>query len=254
MKYPLIRSAHRGASRECPENTLMAFRRAIEIGVDLIEMDLRLTRDRHVVVMHDETVDRTTNGSGKVWEKNLSEIKQLNAGKGEKVPTLMEVIELVRPHDVRLCLELKYEPETTDRKTAEVEGIATAEAVASIVKREGFVERIILDAFSENVLRYARNLLPATPALHNPWPQDGTLTPRQLVDQVLPVANIQACYYRYCDRTVLDESRLNGLSVFAWDPDDPEEMRRLIHLGVHGIVTNRPDILNQVLEEIHPTR
>jgi len=88
--------AHRGASYYEPENTLRAFRRALEMGADRIEVDVRLTADWHVIALHDETVDRTTNGSGYARYLMLEEIRRLDAGKGERIPTLMEIINLVK--------------------------------------------------------------------------------------------------------------------------------------------------------------
>ena len=88
--------AHRGASYYEPENTLRAFKRALEMGADRIEVDVRLTADGHIIALHDETVDRTTNGSGYARDMTLEEIKRLDAGKGERIPTLREIIDLVR--------------------------------------------------------------------------------------------------------------------------------------------------------------
>jgi len=111
MDYPVVRIAHRGASKQYPENTLLAFRKAMEQGVDYLEMDLHLTQDREIVIMHDETLDRTTNGTGFIWDQTLEELRKLDAGRGEPIPTLADVVELVRPTPVRLYLELKYEIE-----------------------------------------------------------------------------------------------------------------------------------------------
>ena len=88
--------AHRGASDDEPENTLRAFRRAIELGADMVELDVHLSRDGHVVVIHDDDVARTTDGTGEVPSLTLGELRRLNAGKGERIPTLQEVIDLVR--------------------------------------------------------------------------------------------------------------------------------------------------------------
>ena len=92
----VVNVAHRGASGSYPENTLLAFRKAVEIGADEIELDLHSTKDGHLVVMHDGTVDRTTDGTGAIAEMTLSEIKALDAGKGERVPTWEEVLDLVQ--------------------------------------------------------------------------------------------------------------------------------------------------------------
>ena len=250
MKYPVVRIAHRGASRQYPENTLLAFRKAIEQGVDYLEMDLHLTKDREIVVMHDETLDRTTNGTGYIWDQTLEELRKLDAGQGERIPTLAEVIDLVRPTPVRLCLELKYEIEREYTDKYLKEGLDTTEAVIKFLDTAGIKDRAMLTSFSPIILQRAKELEPRYPLAFDPFPQDGSLTPKRVMDQVLPSrANIIAYYYSSCDQAFMEESRLCGIMTWAWDPDDPDELRRLIRLGVHGVETNRPDVLNQVLAE-----
>ena len=102
----MILTGHRGAAALEPENTLLSMQKAIDLGVDQIELDVHLTRDQHLVVIHDTTVDRTTDGQGAVADFTLEEIKRLDAGKGERIPTLQEVIDLVRGKVV-LQIELK---------------------------------------------------------------------------------------------------------------------------------------------------
>lgn len=91
----MLRIAHRGASGYAPENTLAAFKKALEFDIDVIELDVHLTKDNHLVVIHDKTVNRTTDGKGKVADKTLAELQKLDAGNGEKIPTLQEVLDLV---------------------------------------------------------------------------------------------------------------------------------------------------------------
>ena len=250
MKYSLLRLAHRGLSGLYPENTILAFKKAMDAGVEFLEMDLHLTKDRKVIIMHDESFERTTNGKGWVWDVNLADARQLNAGLGEHLPTLNEVIELVRPTSVRLCLELKFEPHTLDPLRSEPEALETAVEVVKILRDENFVERVVVTSFSPNVLRRAKELEPRLPTVLDPYPQDGTLTPKQVMDQVVPCANVVAYYYPHIDKEFMDEARLAGIQVWAWDPDEPEEILRLAKLGVNGIMTNRPDIVNQVLAGI----
>ena len=97
--------AHRGASYFEPENTLRSFRRAVEMGADRVEVDVRLSKDNKLVVIHDPRVDRTTNGTGRVKDMTLQELKSLDAGKGEKIPTLQEVIDALK--DTKLVIEMK---------------------------------------------------------------------------------------------------------------------------------------------------
>lgn len=110
---------HRGARALWPENTMLSFKNAIELGVDGIETDVQMTRDGHLVLMHDHTVDRTTNGTGAVQEKSLQELRSLDAGQGEKIPLLSEFLDLVKGSDLLLNVEMKdYRPETLDRTIA----------------------------------------------------------------------------------------------------------------------------------------
>lgn len=250
MKYSLLRLAHRGFSGLYPENTILAFKKAIESGVEFLEMDLHLTRDRKVIIMHDESFERTTDGKGWVWDVDLSDARKFDAGLGERLPTLDEVIKLVRPTTVRLCLELKFEPHTLDPLRSEPEALETAAVVVKILQEENFVDRVVVTSFSPNVLRRAKELEPRLPTVLDPSPQDGTLTPKQVMDQVVPCANVVAYYYPHIDKEFMDEARLAGIQVWAWDPDEPEDIQRVVSLGVNGVMSNRPDIVNQVLAGI----
>src|SRR5437763_13614314 len=93
---------HRGAMGHCPENTLASFARGLELGADWIELDVHLSRDGQLIVIHDETLDRTTNGHGLVKDHSLAELKQLDAGQGQAIPTLAEVLDWARTHDTIL--------------------------------------------------------------------------------------------------------------------------------------------------------
>ena len=108
---------HRGAAGLEPENTLLAFKKALKLGVDELELDILPSKDGHLMVIHDDKIDRTTNGSGYVKNLTLSELKKLNAGKGEKIPTLNEVFDLIKNKNVILNIELKksgYENKVVD--------------------------------------------------------------------------------------------------------------------------------------------
>jgi glycerophosphoryl diester phosphodiesterase len=250
MKYSIVRLAHRGFSGLYPENTLLSFQKAIEEGVEFLEMDLHLTRDQEVIVMHDESFERTTNGKGWVWDIDLKDAMKFDAGQGQHLPTLLEVIDLVRPTEVRLCLELKFEPFTRDPMRSEPEALKTTAAVTKILRQNNFLERVVVTSFSPNVLKRAKELEPRLPTVLDPSPQDGTLNPKEVMEQVVPCANVVAYYYPHIDKELMDEARQAGIVVWAWDPDEPEEFLRLINLGVQGIMTNRPDALNKVLARI----
>ena len=242
MAWPLVRVAHRGASAECPENTMLAFRRAMEYGVDALELDVHLTRDGGLAVIHDPTLDRTTTGSGRVRDRTLAEIKQFDAGRGEQVPSLDEVFALVRPTPVRLCVEVKGE--------TEAEELNIAEAVVQSLEHADFLGRAIVTSFSPAALLKVRALQPALPTMLDPWPQDGTLAPRQICKQTLRAgANCLSFDFRFVTPAVADECRLTGLALWPWAPDGADEIRRMAQLGVPGIMTDRPEVLNRVLNE-----
>ncbi|UQZ82338.1 Glycerophosphoryl diester phosphodiesterase [Paenibacillus konkukensis] len=148
----IIVAGHRGWKSAYPENTLLSFRRALEIGVDMLEFDLRLSKDKAVVIIHDETVDRTTDGTGKVSDYTLAELKRLDAGgwfgkpfEGLKIPTLEELCELLSSYpDVLLNVEVKPSPDATD----------VVDAAVAALDRCGFLPRCSFTCFDAAVLAY----------------------------------------------------------------------------------------------------
>ncbi len=151
-------AAHRGWSDVYPENTMEAFRAAVELGVDQLETDIRVTKDGKLVLIHDDTVDRTTNGTGLVREKSLEELRQLDAGSymGEKfrdvrIPTLVEFMEYVKDvPDITLDLELKEYPEPG----WEAVSYSVCDEVIALVEKYGFSDRIVLNTFSGPLHEY----------------------------------------------------------------------------------------------------
>ncbi|NJN44862.1 MAG: hypothetical protein HC806_09190, partial [Anaerolineae bacterium] len=175
--YPFIRIAHRGASKECPENTVLAFRRAIEHGIDGLELDVHLSRDEQLVVIHDHTLNRTTNGTGRVGDHTLKELRRLDAGRGEQIPTLEEVYQLVQGTSIRLCIEIKG--------ATLPEELNITEAVVQSVQQANLHGQVILTSFSPQALLKARSIEPTLPTMLDPSPQDGSLSPRDICDQAL---------------------------------------------------------------------
>lgn len=240
LPYSILRIAHRGASAHYPENTLLAFRQALEQGIDLLELDFHLTREGALVVIHDATLDRTTNGAGLVREHRLAEIRQLDAGQGQQVPTLAEVIALVQPSPVWLCAEVKGQTET--------ESLAIAEALVTALGEANFLSRSLVTSFYPAALQRAKALEPGLALVFDPSPQDGSLTPRQICEQTLAAgANCVSYDFRFLTEAIVAECRRAGLALWPWDPDEPEDLRRVAQMGVPGIMTNRPDQLNAVL-------
>ncbi len=223
-RYPVVRVAHRGASGLCPENTRLAFERAIALGVDLIELDVHLTRDGELAVIHDHRLERTTNGAGYVRDHTAAQLRALDAGQGQPVP-----------------MEAKGD--------GEAECITIAEAIVAALAAADWTRRAILASFVPPALLRARALEPRLATILDPSPQDGSLTPREICEQTLACgANGLSYDYSFVTQAVAGECRLTGLALWPWAPNEPDDIRRMIELGVPGIETDRPDVLNAVLQ------
>lgn len=237
----LLVIAHRGASGYAPENTLAAFRRAVAQGASFIETDLHLTRDAHFVAIHDETVDRTTNGKGAVQNMTLGEIRRLDAGSwfasefmSERIPTLDDVLEFARKNDVVFYLELKPS------------GFWGGEhALISQLRNSTEIARSVVISFDPVILASLRKIEPTlmTGLLHDgkladPFEKAVEIGARQLAvrgDLVTP--------------NFLQRARSLDLQVVCWTVNSPAHMRMLIAAGVDGIMSDYPDRLLAVLKK-----
>ena len=220
----MILTGHRGAAELEPENTRLSIQKAIDLGVDQVEIDVHLTRDQHLVVIHDATVDRTTDGQGAVADFTLEEVKRLDAGKGERIPTLQEVIDLVRGKVV-LQIELK--------------GPDTAEPVVRTVEQNNIESEVLLTSFVHERLREARQLNPSL-ALGALWTNPPTDACEQAIDMGAEAIHIQ---YQNIDAQLVQKAHAHGLMIRAWNPDTVEVIQRVIDLGVDAVGSNRPDLL-----------
>ena len=234
--------AHRGFSAVYPENTLLSFNKALELGVTHLELDLQLTHDGQLVVLHDRTVDRTTNGSGEASDLTLGEIKELDAGiwrgeefAGNRVPTYKEVIQdLDAP--ATLVTELKFAGNDGIRKVIEE------------IDACGAADRVVISSFDLDKLPIVRQLAPNlhTTALL----KTDASTVQEKVRTVLDLG-VDTIGPRCSDTTreLVEVAHEAGLQVRAWGlgRDQGEEMTRLIELGVDGMTTDCPDILQKIL-------
>jgi len=220
---------HRGAAKVEPENTLRGFRYAIELGVEYVECDVHLTKDGHLVVIHDETVNRTTNGSGRVSEMTLQEIRELDAGKGERIPNIGEVLDLVKGK-VKLLLELK--------------GEGVEEKAVEEVKRRGMEDQVVFTSFHVERLKRVKEIDPdlKVGVIFGEPP-----SPEEMCRIALSVG---ACgvgiNHKHLTEEHVREAHQHGLEVRAWNPDTREEMLAAIEKGVDGVSSNRPDVLLSV--------
>jgi glycerophosphoryl diester phosphodiesterase len=232
--------AHRGGIVPgYPENTLAAYRQAIKHGAEAIEIDLRATRDGEIVILHDETLDRTTNGKGRVTEHTLAELKQLDAGAGERIPTYEEVLKLVSGTGVKLLLDIKESPALDKRK------------VVRLTEKYNAVLNVIVGPRNIDDLRAFRALNPnmrtlgfiKSPEDMEPFAQAG-------IDIIRLWPN-----WIYQKPELVEKVHRLGRPVWTTANDAPrEELEKLVRLGVNGILSDLPEVMNQMLTDMRKAR
>jgi glycerophosphoryl diester phosphodiesterase len=218
----MLRVGHRGARDYAPENTLASFKKALEIGVDAIELDVRKTKDNQLVVIHDVDVKRTSNGEGLVSDLTLAQVKGFSAEGGAKIPTLVEALDFLGKR-VKILIELKE---------AGVE-----EQVLSIVHERGLEKNVVIISFLEDSLKKVRELNKTIPtgliyAKHsNP------------IKAALELkANYLIALYRFTHTATVQKAHENGLKIIVWTINTPEEAQEYAKKGVDGIASDKPDI------------
>ena len=231
--------AHRGASAHAPENTLAAFALAAEMGASHIETDLRRTRDGRFVLVHDARVNRTTDGFGRLSQLTLSEVRRLDAGSwfgrafaGERIPTLEEGLTLTNERGLGIYLEIKIPLDA-----------ALLFALAQSFQ-QSHLERAVLLSFRPAVLRALRAVEPR-------W-KTALLLRRARVS--LPAAReagvgIVAPHRKRITKRLAVQARRAGLGVVTWTVNGRRGMRKMLGLGLDGIMTDWPDRLNEVIDE-----
>jgi glycerophosphoryl diester phosphodiesterase len=221
---------HRGAAGVKPENTLAGFRYAIGLGVDAVECDVHLTYDGHVIVMHDETVDRTTDGTGLVAELSLATIRGLDAGDGQNVPTLEELLAEVRGR-CRLLCELKADG---------VEGPAVEAVLARGMEKDVTFISFSLERLAQVKRRGGQLRIGAILA-----------APRSAdIDKAAGLgAELVGLQYKRVSAAAVERVRKAGMLANVWTPNQLPEMQAMIALGADAITTDRPDILLDYLNQ-----
>ena len=248
VPIPLV-IAHRGDSAHRPENTLAAFASALEIGAAIAEFDVHLTRDGEVVVIHDATLDRTTNGHGAVRNMTLAEIRRFSAGyparfgstyAGERVPTLAEVLGLLRER-AQAMIEIKGDAVTDD-----AEGGIEAHVVEE-VRKAGMEKEVALISFDRRALIRCRTLAPEI--------LRGHLFERGQAGDMLTGAREVASELVMPEKRLLSDelrerAREAGVKVATWVVDDIEELRRLMRFELYGVGSNRPGEMLEALQSL----
>lgn len=224
-----LKIGHRGACGYEPENTLRSFSKAITMGVNAIELDVYCCKSGELVVIHDDTVNRTTNGTGSVQEKNLTELKQLDAGKGEQIPMLAEVFDLVN-RQVIINIELK--------------GKGTAQAVAQLITK--YVDNhgwtwsdFIVSSFNHYELQAFAQ---ACPDVSIAALIDGISLGYAKFGSKLN-ADAVAVSADFINQAFVDDTHARGMRIYVYTVNDLAEISRIKKLGVDGIFSDYPDRL-----------
>lgn len=253
--------AHQGGDGIWPGDTLFAFEKAVEVGADVLEMDAHITEDGHIVLMHDETVDDTTDGTGLIEEMTLEELKRLDAaydwsndggqtfpyrGQGITVPALAEVFE--RFPQMRYVIEIKKS------------GIPVEQPMCDLIRQYNMQDKVLIASFHDAVMQTFRAVCPevATSASR------GEVTKFVLLGKIflsgLVAPGYQAIQPPYdpaesynipiMTPRFIREAHRKNIKVEPWTVDDPALMRQYIEWGVDGIITDRPDLMVELLKEM----
>lgn len=226
---PLV-YGHRGARADEPENTLRSFRRAHQVGAEGVELDVRVSRDGHLVVIHDATVDRTTDGTGEVAALSLAELRELDAGQGERIPTLREALDAF-PGLVQV----------------EIKAPEAVAALAEFDRHTPLPERVVLTSFQAEVLDGAARLLPQV--------ERGLITADPTAELPARAAEVKATWV--CPELtpelttgLVERCHAQGLRVDAWPAADAERLARCVALGADAVTTDYPALIDGWLRAV----
>ncbi len=224
--------AHRGFSGIYPENTLLSIKKAMELGVDFIEVDVRQTKDGELVILHDEKIDRTTDGNGYVNEITYSQLKKFDAGAwkgfhGEKIPHLMEVFDIIGGR-CGLLIEIKQ---------------CDIEKLCRCISKNCSDLKMFIGSFNIDYIEQVRSILPALPATLISFSVPDHLN--RLIEKGIRKLDI---HYRSLNSEIVRSLVGKGFLVNCWTVDEENEMITCINMGVQFITTNRPDILKSLVE------
>ena len=224
MKTKFI--GHRGARGEKPENTLLGISHALKLGLDGIEIDIHLSKDGELVVIHDETIDRTTNGKGPVNKYSLEQLKSFDAGLGEKIPTLSEVIDLMKKFNKELFIEMKVP--------------GAQEKILKLIKEKNFADLSILKAFNHRLILNFKNLAPNIRAQ--------VLMDSLPIDPVSIIKSAKAdgisVNTKMLDKTLVEQCHQAGFFVTTWNANTKEDLLKFTEMKVDYVCTDFPKLVN----------
>lgn len=260
LQHPLV-IAHQGGDGVWPGDTMYAYENAVKIGADVLEMDAHITKDGQIVLMHDEKVDRTTDGSGLIEDLTLPELKQLDAaykwsnddgktfpyrGQGIQVPTLEELFQ--KFPQMRYVIEIKLTQNPIDKP------------LCDLIRQHGMQDNVVIASFHDEAMQNFRKTCPevATSAARGEVTKFVLLGKVFLSGLIAPqYQSIQPPYDPKESRNIpimtkrfIREAHAKNIKVEPWTVDDPQLMKQYIEWGVDGIMTDRPDLMIDVLKEL----
>lgn len=247
--------AHRGANKRAPQNTLPAFQKAIDMGTHGFETDVHLSKDGVPVICHNYTIDETSNGSGKIEEMTLAELKKYDFGayyssefKGTPLPTLEEFLQLAQGKGLKILnIELKPESDTARRETL-------VRKTLELVEKYELSDILLISSFSKEILEYIKQVDPkCKTAFLYPAGYKRALLAVMPPFKAMKKMDCHAAHpHKLCIRgSFVENAHKNGLQVNVWTVDEAEEIRNMIKAGVDGIITDCPDRVHQILNEMN---
>ena len=248
------RVAHRGGSALAPENTLAAFRNALTLPIDAIELDVHMSRDGHAIVFHDNTVERRTNGQGNILDLDFDYLRTLNAAahfpggwpEPQWIPTLREVLDIAKE-----CVQVYIEIKTSKRNGVHGRYPNIAETAVNELRAKNMIDQVLVMSFDWGILPHVKSLEPAlqTGALisNDTWDArtEGALA--ALIEQAQSLGcNWLNMDWKLCTETMPAAIHEHGLQIGLWTVNDQHEMRRFVRAGVDSITTDRPDLFQDL--------
>jgi|ETNmetMinimDraft_2_1059921.scaffolds.fasta_scaffold41234_2 glycerophosphoryl diester phosphodiesterase len=223
MKKPLI-IGHRGASFYEPENTIRSINKAIELGAKAVEIDVHLSKDKELVVIHDDSINRTTKGKGHIKDLTFKQLRKFDAGKGQKIPSLQEVIDLFADK-ITLVIELK--------------ALGTARPIARILKKNKAEKKAYIISFWHELVKEAKALNKNinTGVLFAGCPVNAGRLAKDAN------AGVLFLHHKTINKKLVQNAHKEKLKVFVWNIDKKKDIKPIAKLGVDGIGSNKPDVL-----------
>lgn len=244
--------AHRGHSIAFPDNTLAAYRAAIELGAEMIEADVNMTRDGQLVMIHDTTLGQTTNGHGRVRDATMAELESLDAGgwfdptfKGLSIPSTEETLELIREAGILVCFEVKAD--------GPVEMSDTARALVTLLSERDALGFALMSGYDHEALALATSLAPELVLAPERLPDDVPPDPENAAGQALALRSpIIQVHHRYLTRELVDTLHSNDIALWSWPTTEEDALVSSIEIGADAVMGDDIRLMIQVLDRLRP--